>query len=87
MTLPISILTVKLRSYHFHCSPKRLQPCLILVFKAAADVHLCSMPILISCKTYGDLYIYTVKVVFFKGPAGTSQILVMSLVKLPLKDT
>lgn len=61
MPLPISILTVTIYNYHFHCSPKHLQPYLILVFKAAADVHLRSMPILISCKTYGRViyfYIY-----------------------------
>lgn len=56
MTLPISVLTVTV--YNYHPSPKYLQPCLILVFKAVADVHLCCMPIVISCKRNGVLYLY-----------------------------
>ena len=59
MPLPISVLIVTVYNYHFHCSPKHLQPCLILVFKVAVDVYLRSMPKLISCKTYGVLYKYT----------------------------
>lgn len=47
-------------SYHIQlpCPSKCLQPCLILVSKAVADVHLCHLPILISCKTNGVLYLY-----------------------------
>lgn len=56
MPLPMSVLTATM--YNYHPSPKSLQPCLTLVFKVMAGVHLCHMPIVISCKTSRILYLY-----------------------------